>query len=164
MVSAYHLNVTVHILAALVWLGGMLFFAIVAAPVLRRLEPAELRAALFRRLGESFRLIGWIAIAVLLATGIANLGFRGWLWAALQGEDAFWGSLTGRTLQLKLACVAAMIVLSFIHDFVLGPRSLRTTVGSKALRMRRQAAWLARINALIGIFLVYVSVRLVRGG
>jgi putative copper export protein len=143
----------------------MLFFAIVAAPVLRRIEPPDLRAALFRRLGESFRRVGWIAIGVLLATGVANLAFRGWLRPIFEGHAVFWGSAPGRSLLLKLFCVAAMIAISVVHDFVLGPRSVRSAAGSDdALRLRRNAAWLARVNALIGVLLVYVSVRLARGG
>jgi uncharacterized membrane protein len=50
-VSFYFVNVTVHVFAALLWLGGMFFLAVVGAPVLRSVEPPELRAQLFRRLG-----------------------------------------------------------------------------------------------------------------
>ena len=47
--------VIVHILAAFVWLGGMLFLGDVGAPVLRRIEPAALRQRLFREIGLRFR-------------------------------------------------------------------------------------------------------------
>ena len=50
----YYANVTVHLLAALFWLGGMFFVAIVAAPVLRGTQSPEDRAVLFQRLGERF--------------------------------------------------------------------------------------------------------------
>jgi uncharacterized membrane protein len=55
----YYLNVTVHVLAAFLWLGGMFFLGAVGAPVLRRLEPPELRARIFRELGQQFRSVGW---------------------------------------------------------------------------------------------------------
>jgi putative copper export protein len=159
------LNVFIHVLAAFLWLGGMLFFALVAAPVLRGIEPADLRARLFQRLGESFRLVGWIAIALLLITGTANLAFRGWLRPALSGDALFWSSPLAGPLRLKLGCVVSMLILSIIHDFFTGPKSTRASPGSpEALRLRRRAAWLARLNALAGILLVYASVRLARGG
>ena len=44
ILSAYHLNVFVHLMAALVWLGGMFFLAVVGAPVLRGVDPPRLRA------------------------------------------------------------------------------------------------------------------------
>ena len=52
-----------------------------------------------------------------------------------------------------------------IHDFVRGPRASRLEPGSPgALAARRSAALLARGNAILGIALVAVAVRLARGG
>lgn len=164
-VSLYYLNVTVHLLAALLWLGGMLFLAAVGAPVLRRVEPPALRAELFRALGERFRAVGWGALGVLVLTGVANLHFRGWLSAEALGSAAFWGTPHGRALAWKLGAVAVMLGVSGVHDFVLGPAAGRLPAGSPAaLAARRRAAWLARINALVGIVLVTAAVRLARGG
>ena len=70
--SGYYLSVTVHVFAAILWLGGMFFLAVVGAPVLRTVEPPELRRELFRRLGERFRAAGWAAIGVL---GVLLIGF-----------------------------------------------------------------------------------------
>jgi uncharacterized membrane protein len=164
-VSLYHLNVTVHLLAALLWLGGMFFLGVVGAPVLRRVEPPALRAQLFNQLGRAFRKAGWTSIAVLLFTGFLNLHFRGFLNAATLGSGAFWATPFGRSLAVKLAAVAVMLFLSAIHDFVHGPAAARHQPGSPAaLRHRRQAAWLARANALLGVILVFAAVRLARGG
>ena len=65
-----------HLLAAFLWLGGMFFLAVVGAPILRRVEPHTLRKELFSRIGEQFRVVGWIAISVLLFTGVGNLYLR----------------------------------------------------------------------------------------
>ena len=147
------------------WLGGMFFLALVGAPVLRRVEPASLRAEVFRRLGGRFRVAGWVAIVVLLATGATNLGLRGLLDAETLGDPAFWGRPYGRTLGWKLALVTVMVSLSALHDFVLGPRVSRLDPGSPAaLTARRRVAWLARVNAGLGVALVAVALRLSRGG
>ena len=165
MRELYLLNMTVHLLAALLWLGGMFFFALVGAPVLRRVEPAALRARLFGELGAGFRRAGWAAIAVLLATGVLNLHFAGVLRGEALRSAAFWGSPYGRALAWKLAAVAVMVLASAAHDFVLGPRAGRPQPGSlAALRARARAAWLARINAAVGLLLVFAAVRLARGG
>lgn len=163
--SWYHLNVGVHLLAALLWLGGMFFLAAVGAPVLRKVEPPALRARLFQGLGVQFRLVGWICIAVLVVTGILNLWFRGFWSREILGDPDFWAAGWGRTLGWKLAAVAVMVGVSAIHDFWIGPRAGRLPPGSpEALRTRRWTAWLGRINALVGIVLVFVAVRLARGG
>jgi copper resistance protein D len=163
--TLYHLNVLLHLLAAFLWLGGMFFFAAVGAPVLRKVEPPALRARLFNELGVRFRTVGWACIAVLLATGTANLWFRGLLrWEAL-GSPEFWGTRYGTALAWKLGAVATMIAASAVHDFVTGPRAGRLEPGSPAaLRARRRTAWLARGNALVGLVLVYAALRLARGG
>jgi len=163
--SLYHLNVTVHVLAALLWLGGMFFLGVVGAPVLRRVEPPALRAALFKDLGLRFRGVGWIAIAVLLVTGVGNLWFRGLLSWAVLGSAQFWATSYGHVLAWKLVAVAAMLVISALHDFVLGPAASAARAGTpEALRWRRWAALLARVNALVGLVVVIAAVRLARGG
>ena len=166
MPVGYYANVTIHVLAAMLWLGGMLFLGLVGAPVLRGLEPAELRQRLFHELGLRFRAVGWWAIGVLLLTGLVNLYYRGWLrWSGVLGAVDFWRTAPGHALCLKLVAVATMLIVSAVHDFVLGPRAGRATAGSaRAIQLRHRAALLARINALVGVLVVAAAVRLARGG
>jgi putative copper export protein len=160
----YYVSVTAHVLAAMLWLGGMLFLAAVAAPVLRTVDP-ETRRTMYDRIGTRFRTVGWICIAVLVVTGIVNLWFRGFLHAGLLAEAAFWASPFGRALAWKLAMVGVMLVASALHDFWLGPAAGRHAPGTPAaLRLNRAASWLARLNALAGIVLIVAAARLARGG
>lgn len=161
--SLYYLSVTLHVLAAMFWLGGMFFLALVGAPVLRKVDPPELRAHLFQTLGESFRSSGWIAVGILLATGVANLHFNGVLSPAVLGQPEFWSTSYGRALAWKLFGVGGMVLTSALHDFVLGPRAGRMRPGTpEALSVRRRAALLARFNAFLGIVVVLAAVRLAR--
>lgn len=166
MPALYYANVTVHILAAMLWLGGMFFLGVVGAPVLRAVEPAALRQSIFQQLGLRFRSAGWWAIGTLVVTGIINLHYHGWLrWDGVLGSALFWRTSVGHALAAKLAAVAAMLVVSLVHDFVLGPLAGRAAPGSpRSLALRRQAALLARANALIGVLVVVAAVRLARGG
>jgi copper resistance protein D len=165
MAGFYYLNVTVHVVAALLWLGGMFFLAAVGAPVLRRVEPPSLRVELFQKLGEQFRRVGWGAIGVLVVTGFINLYYRGLLSAEVWGSRDFWGSRLGLALAWKLGAVVVMLTISGMHDFVLGPAATRLDPGSPAaIRARRGASWMARVNALVGVVLVAAAVRLARGG
>jgi uncharacterized membrane protein len=161
----YWVTVTVHVLSAMLWLGGMLFLAAVGAPVLRAIEPPSLRQRLFKELGMRFRAIGWMAIALLISTGVVNLHYRGWLrWDGVLGNGAFWSTGTGQALAWKLVSVVTMVAVSAVHDFALGPAASRAAPGSaEALRLRRRAALLARVNAIVGIMVVAAAVRLARG-
>lgn len=160
----YYLNVTVHVLAAMLWLGGMFFLAAVGAPVLRGLD-APVRAQVFRLLGQRFRGVGWGAIGVLVVTGVLNLHFHGWLSARVMSDPAFWRSPLGHALAWKLASVTVMLLVSGVHDFILGPAAARLPPGDpRAARMRTWAGWGARANAVLGVVLVVAAVRLARGG
>lgn len=166
MPALYYANVTVHLLAAMLWLGGMFFLGVVGAPVLRAVDPPAVRQLLFQRIGLRFRAAGWWAIGILIVTGVINLHFRGWLrWEGVLGSAAFWHTPVGRALALKLGAVAVMVTVSAIHDFVLGPLAGRAEAGSpRAIAFRRRAALLARVNALVGVLVVVAAVRLARGG
>ena len=166
MSAPYYASVAVHVLAAMLWLGGMISLAVVGAPVLRRVEPPALRQQLFQELGYRYRRAGWWAIGVLVLAGVANLHFRGWLrWEGALGDADFWQAGVGQALAVKLAAVGTMIVVGVVHDFVLGPAAGRAPAGSgPALTLRRQAALLARLNAAVGVVVVLAAARLARGG
>jgi uncharacterized membrane protein len=161
----YYLNVTIHVLAAMLWLGGMFFLGVVGAPVLRAIDPPPLRQRLFQELGTRFRRVGWWSIAVLVVTGVVNLHYRGWLhWNGVLGSPDFWRTSVGHALAGKLVVVTVMLAVSTIHDFVIGPLAGRATPGSaEAIQFRRRAAVFARANAILGILLVVAAVRLARG-
>ena len=165
MTWSYHVVVTLHVLAALLWLGGMFFLGVVGAPVLRAIDPPALRQSLFHLLGVRFRTVGWVAIAVLLVTGTIMLRARGLMaWSGVLGSAAFWRTPLGVALAFKLASVVTMIVVSAVHDFLVGPAASRAAAGSdEAIALRRRAALLARLNALVGLLLVVAATRLARG-
>jgi copper resistance protein D len=133
-----------HLMAAITWIGGMLFVALVLVPVTRRLADPALRTRLFQETGRRFRTVGWIALAVLLASGLGNLWLRPYL-------------LWVPRFQWKLGLVLVALVLSAVHDFVLGPRAGRPGA-SPALRVR--ASWLARANVLIVVIVVFLGLAL----
>ena len=165
MSPLFYFNVTIHVFAALVWLGGMFFVGLVGAPLFRTVEPPDLRQRLFHALGLRFRTVGWTCIGLLLITGVGNLYFRGLLaWDAVLGSASFWRSAMGAALAVKLLAVAVMLLVSALHDFWLGPAAGRVEAGTPAaLALRRRAALLARVNAVIGVVVVMAAVRLVRG-
>ncbi len=70
--------VLLHILAAIVWIGGMFFAVVVLRPAAGPLEPPE-RLALWRRVFARFFAWVWLAIVVLLASGYWMIfaGFEG---------------------------------------------------------------------------------------
>jgi copper resistance protein D len=130
-----------HVLAAVTWIGGMLFIALVLVPVARRLQDPILRTRLVHDLGVRFRTVGWIAVAVLVGTGLANL----WLRPELLTTTRFWW---------KAGLVVLALVLSALHDFVLGPRAGRPGADPSA---RVRASWVARVNLVVVLAVVVIG-------
>ena len=164
MSTSHHITVFLHVLAALVWLGGMIALALLA-PILRDVGDDGVRQRLFHRLGERFRAVGWVCIVVLIGTGVLQLRMRGWWGMTVWGAGAFWASPLGRALAWKLATVTVILGVQAAHDFWLGPRAGRVPAGTPEARaLRAQAARLARFNALVGLIVVWFAVALARGG
>jgi copper resistance protein D len=135
-----------HVVAAITWIGGMLFIALVLVPVTRRLDDATLRARLVHAVGVRFRTVGWIALAVLIVTGLVNL----WMQPFLLGAPRF---------HWKIGLVVLTLILSAFHDFVLGPRAGAPGADPSA---RVRASWIARVNVLVVLVIVLLGLSLLR--
>lgn len=166
MHALYLLSVWLHILTATLWIGGMLFLAFVLVPVIRRLKDREAAVALVHETGVRFRFVGWGCLGLLLLTGIVNLISRGFGWRDVWSGRILEGPF-GQALGLKLLLVAIILLISLLHDFVVGPQA--TALGQvnpaspRAVRLRRQASWLGRLNLLLAFAVVALGVMLVRG-
>ena len=163
--TMYQWVVFVHIVAAIIWIGGMLFLPLVLVPVLRR-QDWSLRMALLDATGRRFRTVGWVAIGVLLITGVWNLHNRRLGWDVILSPRLFDGPF-GHILAVKLVLIAALLTLSLLHDFGIGPASTRAAQDSpdshRAERLRRTASWIGRVNALLALIIIWLGVALVRG-
>lgn len=162
----YVVSISLHILAAVIWIGGMAFLALVLIPVLRWPENRDIAARLIHATGVRFRLVGWVCLDLLLISGALNVAYRGFGWTDVASGRIFLGPF-GRALGIKLSLVAAIILISALHDFVIGPRASvsgwEDATSPRARRLRRQASWLGRLNILLGLIVVGLGVILVRG-
>jgi uncharacterized membrane protein len=65
----------IHVVAIIVWLGGLFLLAVVLGPTTGAMDPAA-RAALWHRLLSRFFAWGSTSLAVIVATGIAIVQLR----------------------------------------------------------------------------------------
>jgi uncharacterized membrane protein len=126
----------IHVLCAVIWVGGMFFAYVVLRPSLSVLEPMQ-RIALHTQVFRRFFLVVWHVMPLILITGFAVLfGFYGGM--------AFVGWNIHVMMLLGLIMSAVFVLIVF------GPyaRFRRTTDRTTA------AACIDRIRKLIGINLV----------
>lgn len=156
-----------HLLAAMVWVGGMLFLLLVLLPVVRReLAPQE-RTLLVARVGQRFERVSLLALLVLVVTGILNAERRNVQWGRL--SEYAWG----QTLHTKLEILGVVIVLTLVHTRYYGrrlerlaERAARGEVTGEALareqrRLRIGSGVLSALNLLLTLAIVLLAASLV---
>jgi uncharacterized membrane protein len=112
VVAANPVLLTVHLLAATVWVGGFVAIGVVGQVARRTLEPAA-RVAFFRSLGRAYGIVGGASLAVGLGTGAALLS----------------GSYSTAAVRSAVGVAVALVVAT-----VLGVRQARSMT-----RLRRSA-------------------------
>ena len=140
------ISVWLHVLAAMTWVGGMLTFVAAAMPWARR-QGEEQKTAFLHEFGRRFRLITWTAFAILTLTGTFNLWVRGMRASHLFGSE-WWGTSFGQLLGLKLLLFVIAMAVLVAHERDMNPV---------------RARWLGRLSLLLGLAIVAIAIRLVRG-
>lgn len=149
-----------HVVAAVGWIGGMIFLSLVVVPVIRRPPLSQQRAVLFPIVARQFRLVAWGAILLLLVTGSILAAVRG---IALI-DPTTWPSI----FLVKMSLVAVLLTFTLAHDAVLGPRVTEIMKRSEPERsdaerlLLRWSPWVARLSLLLALGVLLSAVNLAR--
>lgn len=150
----------IHLLAAILWIGGIAFVSLALVPALKEESFAAQRGLLFRTVGVRFRAIVWLSVAVLAVTGTVLLSRR--VGSVL--DPSGWPVV----MRVKLALVAALIALTALHDFWLGPQVGRLLRVSEARHTRaerrliRLSPWVPRVGLVLALGVLLAATMLVR--
>ena len=142
------LLIALHVLAAVVWVGGMFFAYMVLRPAAGQLEQAE-RLTLWHRVFGRFFPWVWACIILLLISGYLMLlrAFRGFAGAPLHVN--------------VMQAIAVVMMLLFLHLFFAPWRRFRRAVEGKsfpeAARQLGQMRRIVAINLALGLLTVAVG-------
>ncbi len=150
----------IHLVAAVIWVGGMLFLSIVLVPVFRGEGFSGERRILFRKVALRFRVVVWASIASILATGLflMNMKVGSFL------DPTTWPLM----LKLKLLLVSTLFGLTAIHDLWLGPRVgrlMREPVANllpAEQRLISLSPWVARLGLGLALIILLLAVQVAR--
>lgn len=141
--------IALHILSAVIWVGGMFFAYAALRPVAGSLLEAPTRLALWSQVFQRFFPWVWTASIVLLASG---------LWMII----AFFGGMAAVGIHIHIMLTLGLVmILLFMHLFFSPYKKLQRAVvakqweaGGKALNQIRQLIF---INLIIGLIVVVVA-------
>ena len=144
----------IHIVFSSLWVGGMIFMALVLAPVVRKLPNS---VELFKKVGIRYSLVGtFIGLPVLFLTGICNINNLGYSFIDIFKSDSSNQYLF--TLKHKIYLFFLTFILAIFHDIFLGLRS------DKNEKFRKGARIIGIINLIIGLIILYLASELRFGG
>jgi uncharacterized membrane protein len=148
------LSFWLHMLATIVWVGGLALMSLVVWPGARAAMGSGPELAQFiRTLQKRFNPLAWLSLAVLIATGLtqmeANANYNGFLritnnWAlAILGKHIVVGAMIiiGLYMQLSLQPELARLALLETHGHAT----------PEAEKLRQREINLIRLNLLCGV-------------
>ena len=146
----------IHWLAAISFIGGMFFYFLVSHPALLALNATD-TSRLSKRVDQRFKTFRWLALMVLLGTGVMNL--------LSEGDSLLMASSSyGGKLAIKLLLVMVVFVLMGVYDFVLPPKApAKTGSGDKQAGIHRITGTqrgLGLVVILVSLAIVWVAMGL----
>ena len=141
-----------HLSAAITWVGGQLFLALVLAPTLRKNLSLKERLPVSLAVAHRFKRFSHGALGVLLLTGLWQVRY-----IFMSSVGSFSATAYGQLFFLKMGFLVLSLVLSLLHDKRWGPAMTRLSDGPESPEFkaatRRMIFW-ARLNILVTLAIV----------
>ena len=159
--AALALSLFFHITATVIWIGGILLITFLVLPELNRaLKQQTALYQLLRRLRKRFTIIGNLALATLIVTGLLQMSND----PHYDGLLAF-NNRWSRVLLLKHILIIVMAAIGLILQIGLAPTLERTSLlleraagdAEAWRRLRRREQRLTLLVALLAIAILAVS-------
>jgi len=132
----------VHVLCAVVWVGGMFFAYVVLRPSLSVLEPPQ-RIALHGQVFRRFFLIIWHVMPLIVLTGLAMI-------------FAVFGGMAWVRWNVHVMLLVGLVMSGIFLAIFFGPyRTFRTAPGPGPLDAIRK---LIGVNLVLGLFTSIIAV------
>lgn len=147
-----------HILAAMFWIGGMLFLVLVLVPFLRTIPDPAKKLEIYDIVGRKFSMWGWVAIGMLVITGLIILDMMHGLLPQSLFDLSTYVTSFGKVLAVKLSFVFIVIIISALHDFWIGPAAVDKPFLAPLARI------IGRVNFVIAGIILALAVMLRMNG
>lgn len=150
-----------HMLATVIWIGGLAALALVVLPAARHSLTAETYSTFLLRLDIRLQRLGWLSLGVLVVTGMFQMSAH----PRYEGFLAITSPWAGAIL-IKHAVIGLMVALSAYLTWGLFPALSRAAMLQKAgrvvdsgqlERLKRREIWLLRVNLLAAVVVLLLT-------
>lgn len=149
----YYFSVFIHILSAIIWIGSMFFLVLVLLPAIKN---KVYKYEIIEQTGLQLRKFSWLILALLFISGIFNAYYRGMSFHISNISSNFYNGI----IWYKIILFCIMLVTSFLHDFYIGPLSIKEINNKKLISFSK---FLGRLNMIISLLLLILGIVIVRG-
>ena len=161
--------VYIHFVSAAFWIGGTIFVAAVLVPTNRNFQPPGSGTLFLREAVRRFSRIGWAVLLILIVSGLGMFERNGFM--SRLGDSDFWSTEIGTVIIIKGVFVSLILILSYVHDFVLGPKLADALLALKPgarpsaafTVARRRLLVLARVNLVLALSIALLGMMIFRG-
>jgi len=141
--------ITLHVIAVIIWIGGMFLGIVAVRPALAELDPA-LRARLFAGIVGRFLPWVWAAVAALLATGFYMV------------FTSFDGGLSGTPWFVRLMMGLGIFMMMLMGHVSFAPyKRLKRALAAKddvlATKAMKQMGLLMAVNLALGLIVILAA-------
>jgi len=140
-----------HLLATVVWIGGIIFILFIAIPSSRQVLGAE-AGKLMGEISKRFTPLANYSIFLLVITGVALAGFN----KQFSGIRLFENNWIN-VLSLKCILVFGMVIIHFYRGLILTPRIGKTEPASEKASLQKLSLNLVKVNFGSGMLVLLLS-------
>ena len=151
------INHWVHLMSAVIWIGGLAFLVMSVTPALRKVVPKEYLRPVLDAISTRYRKIVGVLMAVILMTGGINLHFISQMMLSQTGSGISNNPKYLTILFIKLTLVLGIVTL-FLYTFIFKsePATEDTEEELEAVPFQRVAFWMGILIILCAAAMKYL--------
>ena len=141
----------IHLVATVLWIGGIIFIIFIAIPSSRQVLGAE-SGKLMGEISKRFTPLANYSIILLFVSGIVLAGLNN-QFSGVRILESNWTM----ALILKLVLFFSMTAIHFYRGLVLAPRIMRTATQTEKTALQKLSINLVKVNFTLGLSVLLLS-------
>ncbi|OGW54921.1 MAG: hypothetical protein A2Z46_04815 [Nitrospirae bacterium RBG_19FT_COMBO_55_12] len=142
----------IHLVATVLWIGGILFIIFIAIPSSKQVLGAE-SGKLMGEISKRFTPLANYSIVLLFVSGIVLAGLNK-QFSVVRTLESNWTM----ALTLKLVLFFSMTAIHFYRGLVLAPKIMRTATQTEKAALQNLSINLVKVNLTLGLSVLLLSV------